>query len=210
MQKKPRPKKCKNCKETFQPIQPLQYVCGYKCAAEYAKLLREKKEAKEWKEKKKVLKDRIETKTDCEKKLQKEINTIVRLLDAGHNCPSTGAPLQGKFDAGHLYSVGSNPTIRFHLFNIFGQTVHANQHKGGMPLEYVEGLKSTFGNEIAEYCLSLKSIDSIHLSKDEIKDLTSKARSIVKWLKLQDRQFTTHERISLRVKFNNELNIYKV
>lgn len=153
--------------------------------------------------------EKLETKSDLEKKLQKEINKIVRLIDKGHPCISSGRNLGKNYDAGHLYSVGSNPQIRFHLFNIFAQSVHDNQWKSGNQLDYSERLEDVFGTELKSYCLSLKGMDSLHLSKEELREKTNIARGIVKWLKLQDRTFTTEERITLRHRFQKEIGIYE-
>ena len=209
--RKDKPRKCKNpsCKKTFTPqYSTVQPVCSPKCAIEYNRFMEEKKAAKEWRKEKKEMKKKLETKTDLEKKLQKEINTIVRLIDKGHSCISSGRPLGKNYDAGHLYTTKAHPTIRFHLFNIFAQSVHDNQHKGGNELEYFMRLKEVFSEEIQDYISELKQTPSLHLSKDELRDLATKARGIIKWLKLQDRQFTKEERISLRNRFQEELGIY--
>lgn len=206
------PKKCRNkhCKQKFTPTyNTTQVVCSPKCAIAYNKQKEEEKAKKEWRKEKKILKTKLETKPELEKKFQVQINNIVRELDKGHNCISDyDKPLQGKFDAGHFFSVGSNPTIRFNLFNIFGQSVHHNQHKGGMPLEYMEGLEKTFGTQVKDFCLSLKQTESIHLSKEELREKTTIARRLVKWLKLQDKVFNTYERLELRNKLQKELGIY--
>jgi hypothetical protein len=169
-----------------------------------------KKEVKK-KERTKIKKQlqALETKTEVEKKLEKEINTIVRLIDKGHPCISSGRNLGKNYDAGHFWSKGSNPQIRFHLFNIFAQSVHDNQHKGSNALEYQERLGTVFTPELREYCLALKGTPSLKLSKEELRDKIVIAKRIVKWLKLQDREFSTKERIELRLKFQEELGIYK-
>lgn len=168
----------------------------------------EKQVKEKWTKEKLILKEKIETKSSIEKKLQKEINLIVRLIDKGHECISSGRKLGKSFDAGHLYTTGAHPTIRFNLFNIYAQSVHDNQHKSGNELEYFMRLETVFSKELQDFVLSLKQIDSIHLSKDELKDKIDIARGLIKWLKLQDRKFTNEERITLRNDFNNALAIY--
>ena len=149
-------KSCKVCKTKFMPLRPLQGVCSVPCSYKYAKELSDKKQERESRKKKKELKEKIKTKSDYERDLQKEINAIVRLIDKGHVCISSGRPITEKqTNAGHLRSVGSNPSIRFHLFNIWAQSIEHNQHKGGMPLEMTEGIECTFGPEIKERCLGL-------------------------------------------------------
>src|SRR5690606_9633555 len=168
----------------------------------------EKKRKDSWNKEKLEIKKSLETKADLEKKLQKEINLIVRLIDKGHDCISSGRPLGKKFDAGHLYSVGSNPTIRFHLFNVFAQSVHDNQHKGGNELEYFLRLETVFGKDVQDYIRSLTKIQPLHLHKDDLRRFISKARKIVKWLKKEDKIYSKEERIDMRKKINKMLGIY--
>ncbi len=172
------------------------------------KLANENKRKQEFRKEKKVLTEKLKTLTDWHNDLQKEMNSIVRTLDANHPCMSSQRNLGKNFDAGHLFSRGSNPHIRYHLFNIFAQSVHDNQYKSGNQLEFVNGIELTFGTEIKDYCLSLKGLPELKLSAEEIKEKIPLARGILKWLKLQDRKFTIEERISLRRKFNNEIGIY--
>ena len=167
-----------------------------------------KSKKEKWNKEKLNIKKSLETKSDLEKKLQKEINLIVRLIDRGHKCISSGRELGKSYDAGHLFTTQAQPTIRFNLFNIFAQSVHDNQHKSGNELEYFFRIGELFGSEFQDFVVSLKQIDAIHLSKDELRDKTSVARSIIKWLKLQDRKFTKEERITMRSDFNNQLGIY--
>lgn len=209
--------RCLNCKDKFVAKRFLQKHCekeecvdaSVKYAMEKSKALNEKKIKDDWKKEKKEIKEKIKTLTDWNNELQKEINLIVRLIDHGHPCMSSQRPLGKSFDAGHIYSRGGNPQIRFHLFNIFAQSVHDNQWKSGNQLEFVDGIEKTFGTELKDYCLSLKGLPELRLSKEEISEKISTARGIVKWLRLQDREFTTQERISLRHKFQEQLGIHK-
>lgn len=164
----------------------------------------EKEKRKEHKEKK----EKLKTLSDFKNDLQKEINTIVRLIDNGWGCIATGTK-NGKMNAGHYISVGSNDTIRFHLENIWLQSEHSNQYKSGDTLRYQEGITLLYGKEYLNRLNSLKSIPPIKLTKEEIKDKISIARGIIKWLKLQDRMFTKEERISMRSEFNSQLGIYE-
>lgn len=159
------------------------------------------------KEKIKQTRESLKTKSDYEAILQKEINLIVKIIDAGWPCIAT-ASNDGKRNAGHYISRGSNKTLSFHLENIWNQSEHSNSFKAGDTLRYREGITKLFGLEYLEYMDSLKSIPPLKLSIDEIKESIYKARSIVKWLKLQDRQYTLEERISLRKRFNCEIGIY--
>ena len=168
----------------------------------------EKDKKNKWQKHKLDIKSKLETKSDLEKKLQKEINLIVRLIDKGHKCISSGRDLGKSYDAGHLFTTAAQPTIRFNLFNIFAQSVHDNQHKSGNELEYFFRIGQLFGKDFQDFVVSLKQAPSLHLTKEDLRDKISVARSLVKWLKLQDRSFTLEERISIRTDMNNILAIY--
>jgi len=138
-------------------------LCDDECIrafSEYVKSEKIKKDNKDWKIEKSVIKEKLKTKSDYEKELQKEINTIVRLIDKGSFCHSTKKPLNDKYDAGHFYSVGSNNSIRFNLFNIYAQSVYANQYLSGDQINFLNVLSEVYGEEHKEYVLSLKGLYS--------------------------------------------------
>ena len=200
-----KPKKCKVCKEVFTPVQSLQSVCGYKCAISHAKEVKYKQQ----RAKDKKTRESLKSNSDYLKKLQKEINTIVRLIDKGSQCISTLKPLNDKFDAGHLYSVGSNPALRFHLDNIHAQSVYANQYLSGDQINYINGLIDVYGKCYKDYALNLKSVYKVlKLSQDELKEKITIARQIVRELKVLDLQYPPKVRIKLRKKYNERLGIY--
>jgi len=102
-------------------------------------LLKKDKQQKEkaWKKEKKVLKEKLKTKSDYLKELQTVFNTYIRLRDEAKGCISCGVDLRGrKFDAGHYRSVGGNPQLRFNEDNVHGQCVYCNRHQHGNILEY--------------------------------------------------------------------------
>ena len=207
--KKPTKRKCKVCQTVFEIKQPLQSVCSYKCAIEYSKKLKANKEANEWKKQKAVLKEKVKTLSQFKNDLQKDINLIVRLIDKGHGCIATGSK-EGKMNAGHYIGVGANETLRFHLENIWLQSEHSNMWKSGDTLRYQDGLVSLYGKEYLEHLNALKSIEPIKLTSEQIKEKISICRSIIKWLKLQDKTYTIDERLSLRIEFNKQIGIYEI
>lgn len=215
---KPTIKTCKICKSKFTPKNVIaeSFCQEYKCKVAYAMMVVEKQKSSNEKKKrqnnlaeKKVLRDKLKTKSEYESDLQKEVNTIVRLIDKGCVCISSRNTLNDKFDAGHLYSVGSNPTLRFNLFNIYAQSVYANQHLSGDQLNFLTGLEEFYGSNHKEYVLSLKSeYKLIKLTVDELKEKTITARQIVKYLKLEDKSYSCKERLELRKEYNDMLGIY--
>ena len=161
------------------------------------------------KQKTKEMKENVKTKSDYERELQKEINTIVRLIDKDQVCISTLKPLNAKFDAGHFYSVGSTPALRFNLNNIFAQSVYANQYLSGDQINFINGLSQLYGENYKDYVLNLKSVyKELKLHIYEIKDKIKIAREIVKELKEQNQSYDPDTRRFLRNIYNLRIGIY--
>lgn len=157
-----------------------------------------------------VTRESLKTISDYTKELQREINTIVRLIDKDFQCISSGKPLNDKYDAGHFYSCGSNPSLRFNLLNIYAQSVYANQYLSGDQINFINGIEENYGSGLKSIVLRLKQdYPILKLSKEELKEKTIIARSIVKHLKLENKTYNSIERIELRKKFNKVIGIYE-
>jgi Bacteriophage Lambda NinG protein len=177
---------------------------------EWVKSEKQKQYDKKAKVEKKQLKEKLKTKSDYEKELQKEINTIVRLVDKGSVCHSTLNPLNDKFDAGHFFSCGSNPSIRFNLMNIYSQSVYANQYLSGDQINFMNGLEEIYGTEHKDLVMSLKSkYPILKLAIQELKEKIAIAREIVRELKAINLTYSPKVRLELRRKYNEILGIYK-
>ena len=162
---------------------------------------------KEQRKKDRQKRQELKTLPELKKELQTQINHIVRLVDKGHPCIATGS-YNGKMNAGHYFSVGSNDTLRFHLENIFIQSEHSNCYKSGDTLNYQDGIIKTFGPAYLDHMNRLKQTPIIKLNKQEVRELIKQARAIVKELKAKDKVYTNDERIELRKYYNKQLNIY--
>jgi len=173
-----KPKKCRECSEMFEPKHRLQVVCCLDCAIKYGKKLKEKK----WKKEKAEIKERLKTHSEHLQELQVIFNTYIRLRDTGSRCISCDVKLTGKFDAGHYYSVGAYPNLRFNENNVHGQCVHCNQHKHGNLIEYGIRLPERIGGE-AYNDLMLSRQHSLKLSIPEIQVLKIKYKERIKMLK---------------------------
>jgi len=161
------------------------------------------------KEKDKEAREKLKTRSNFESDLQKEINTIIRLIDKGTVCISSLKALNQKFDAGHYFSVGSTPSLRFNLFNIYAQSVHCNQHLSGDSINFMEGLKLMYGKEHAEYVSELRAkYKLIKLLIPDLKEKTIIAKQIVKELKKENRTYSPKERLYLRLTYNIKIGIY--
>jgi hypothetical protein len=200
---KVKPKKCKHCAKLFTPIRSsLEMVCSSSCAIEYGK-------SKPKKISKQSQLEPLKTISDYRKELQTKINLIVRLIDLNHVCISCGQNPNKPF-AGHYHAVGSNEALRFNLFNIFIQCMRCNGFNGGMLLNYGKGLKQTFGEDLKEYCEStiVSDFKSIKLNQNDLIEASKKANQIIKYLKLENKEYNRVERINLRKQFNKIIGIY--
>lgn len=166
-----------------------------------------KVKTKNWKEEKAKMKESVKTLSDYKSDLQKEINLIVRLIDNGHPCIATGS-FEGKMNAGHYIGTKANPTIRFHLENIWIQSEHSNMWQSGDTLRYQQGIIKLFGVNYLEYMNSLQSIPVIKLTYDEIKEKIKICREIVKELKTENKMYFSWERVYMRKKLNDRIGIY--
>lgn len=208
--------KCKYCKNTYTPkFSSLEKCQKEDCRIAYAmevvskqKIAKEKKAKQEYTKEKLEAREKLKTLSEWKKDLQTEINSIVREIDKGHPCIATNTT-NGKANAGHYIGVGANDTLRFHLENIWLQSEHSNSWKSGDTIRYQQGIVSLYGKDYLEYMNALQSIEPIKLSIQDVKEKIPIARSILKWIKLQNRKFSLEERISLRKRFNSELRIYK-
>ncbi len=184
--KQPKPKICKNpaCRGPFVPQRLGQAVCSPACAiidaprnqAKARKALAQV-ERKEIKLRKEALKSRA----DHMKDTQQAFNEWVRYRDAALPCVSCGRHHEGKYDAGHYRTVGSNPALRFEPLNCHKQCVPCNQHKSGNVIEYRLELVRRIGIDKVEW------LEGPHEPKkytiEELKALTAKYRALTRELK---------------------------
>lgn len=207
MDKKVKDKKCKECLIIFTPHRPLQFVCSPKCAAEYGKRSVEKKNKSTWSDEKKIIKDKLKKLGDWKKDLQVEINTIVRLIDKGQPCISSGS-LNGKMNAGHYVGVKAHDSIRYNLHNIHIQSEYSNSYLSGDTLRYQDGLRKVYGNDYFERVESLRATPLIKLSINDIVEKIATCRAIVRELKKVDLSYPAKIRIELRESLNKRIGIY--
>ena len=143
--------------------------------------------------------------------LQKEINQIVRLIDKDCPCISSGRPYRSDDQAGHFYSVGSTPALRFNLLNLWSQSIKDNMHNSGNLLNYREQLVKFDIIDLIE--AERLKYPTLKLSIEEIKEAISKAKIVKKvMIELNSDVFNPRsvvKRVDLRQEFNRYLEIYK-
>ena len=173
-------KKCKICREFFEPTySSLQPTCTKpQCIISYAKRVEEKKSKREIK----AMRERVKSVSHWRRDLQQAFNAYIRERDKHRPCISCDKPLVGKYDAGHFYSVGSYPNLRFNEDNCHGQCVECNQHKHGNLIEYSLRLPDRIGTIQYNHLHQIKN-DPLRLPLDEIKTLIQHYRKLLKSLK---------------------------
>lgn len=147
-------KKCANCKESFKPSRNFQSWCSPDCAIEIAKAKQARQRAQEATRQRAEhakAKESVKTKGQHMKEAQAAFNAIIRERDKHLPCISCGRFHEGKYDAGHYRSVGSNPALRFEPLNCWRQCVPCNRHKSGNAIEYRINLVKRIGAKAVEW-----------------------------------------------------------
>lgn len=171
--------RCKHCKEKFDPYHFNQKFCF---KDECKKVWIETEKEKQWRKRKRELKEEMETVQDLMKKAQKVFNEFIRLRDRDKPCVSCSRELKGKYDAGHFYSSGGHKAVTFNEDNVHGQCVYCNQHKHGNLEPYRVELINRIGQEnFLE--LRYKSQETANYSREELRELIKKYKAKVKELK---------------------------
>lgn len=198
---------CKICRARFDREKVKTWVvwCSPDCGYEYSKELRAKQKREAWKKEKEKIKQYlgIKPKKQSQDSLQKAVNKIARLIDKGQRClarpnEAQNTPLEG----GHIYSVGSYPSLRYHLWNIHGQSHKSNAILGGEPDLMLQGIERRYGIEKRNDVEDLrKRYPVLKLTKAEKKEAVTKANRIIKELE--------SGKVYTRDEVNDILGIYK-
>lgn len=162
--------KCKNCKSEFTPVRFNQKFCF---ESDCVKVWVELEKAKQWKAKKKLLKNELETLPELMKKAQTIFNKWIRERDKDKPCISCEKPLGNKYDAGHYFSMGGHKSVTFDEANVHAQCVTCNQYKHGNLLNYQIGIQQRIGaDRLIE--LHAKAHEVKKWTKDELKEIIKK------------------------------------
>jgi len=207
-----KPKKCKICGLKFTPIRSTtervcnQYGCKVTAAmqiVEKQKLAKEKEIRKANIQEKKKLRESL---TVWKNELQDEVNLIARLIDKDLPCLAKGK-YSNQTHGGHIFSRGSNQTIRYNLHNIHRQSAQSNhfQNEDGL---LREGLVNEYGQPYMDFISELRRTPSLEYNNEDFHQFTIKARSISSRLKKENLTYPLEKRIELRNQINLELGVY--
>ncbi|KAA0983389.1 recombination protein NinG [Pseudomonas sp. ANT_J28] len=184
--KPPRPKKCRNteCAAQFVPQRLGQAVCSPKCGLAIKDVNQEKARkslAEIGRKEIRAAKERIKPKGQYMKEAQTAFNAWVRERDAALPCISCGRHHQGKYDAGHYRTVGSNPALRFEPLNCHKQCVPCNQHKSGDIVNYRISLVKRIGTEKVAWLEGAREPQRYTI--EELKTIKAEYRALTRDLK---------------------------
>jgi len=184
--KQPRPKKCRveTCMASFVPSRLGQAVCSPACAILDAPKNQDKARkalADVGRKELQAAKERIKSKGQYMREAQTAFNAWVRERDAKLPCISCGRHHQGKYDAGHYRTVGSNPALRFEPLNCHRQCSPCNTHKSGDIVNYRIELVKRIGAEKVEW------LEGPHEAKrytiEDLKAITAEYRAKTREIK---------------------------
>ena len=184
--KPPRAKKCRveSCGASFAPLRLGQAVCSPACAILDAPKNQEKARkslAQVERREIKVRKERLKSRAEHLKDTQQAFNAWVRERDAELPCISCGRHHQGKYDAGHYRTVGSNPALRFEPLNCHRQCSPCNTQLSGNIVNYRIALVKRIGAEAVDW------LEGPHEAKkytvEELKAMTADYRAKTRELK---------------------------
>ena len=183
----PRRKRCPSCRVMFAPARTSQAVCGeIECAivhgqSEKGRAIAGKALAEVGRRDIKVRKEKLKSRADHLKDAQVAFNAWVRARDAELPCISCGRHHQGKYDAGHYRTVGSNPALRFEPLNCHRQCSPCNTQLSGNIVNYRIELVRRIGAEAVEW------LEGPHEAKkytvEELKAMTAEYRAKTRELK---------------------------
>lgn len=201
-------RKCLNCKESFKPTSNTQTACSMSCAIEYSKKKSTKDKLKINASEKQKLKKALTGLPELKKLLEAQINTICRELDKGSGCISCGGHTTPQ--AGHYFSKGSTPSLRYNLFNVHLQDFNCNCAKGGNIHQYDLGLIKMYGKEYWEYVkfeLPIK-YPVLKLTLPEVEEAIFKAKELLKTMRKANITYSVEQRKRLRHEYNEYIGIY--
>lgn len=183
----PRRKRCPTCRVMFTPSRSSQAVCGeIECAIAHGKSEKGQATAKKaladvGRREIKVRKEKLKSRADHLKDTQIAFNAWVRERDSELPCISCGRHHQGKYDAGHYRTVGSNPALRFEPLNCHRQCSPCNTQLSGNIVNYRISLVKRIGAEAVEW------LEGPHEAKKytvaELKAMTADYRAKTRELK---------------------------
>ena len=208
--------KCKHCLVKFTVKSFNQKFCmaneecqsaAIKFVLDNNRRLAEKKEKKEWTEKKAEMKVDTHAK-EYKNSLQNEINKLSRMIDLKFEyltCIDCEKHYGKQQDAAHFHGRGSNSTLRYHLHNLHSANSQCNLYSDVHHVNYAKGLEKRYGKEYLMYVENLRvNIKEIHLTNKDVVEKLKIVRDMI-------RHFDTYQfesSLDARTILNGLIGIY--
>lgn len=177
-------KKCAVCLEKFTPRLTTQRVCSPKCAHIFAKEKIEKKEKANWEKEKKIRKEKLMSRSEWLNICQKVFNTYIRMKEQNEACISCGTKANVQYAAGHFFSVGAFPNVRFDEDNVHKQcNNYCNCKLSGNIVNYRPALIKKIGQKRFDELEFRARNGELKLSIPEIKEKIVEYKQKIKNLK---------------------------
>lgn len=168
MEKKIKPKTCRNCSEKFVPNKSTQVACSYPCALNLGR-------KKVTEDKFKELKEKVKTLSQYEAEAKTVFQKWIRMRDKDQPCISCGAVQSTVWDGGHYKKAEIYSGVIFNELNTNRQCGKCNRYLGGNELNYRVGLIAKIGLEAVEQLEQLANeTRSYKYTKDELKQIKKK------------------------------------
>jgi putative salt-induced outer membrane protein YdiY len=162
----------------FQPWTGLQRACSPKCAIQIVEDKKKKKRRAETREMRKRYNEN--DRTYQLKQATTACHRYILMRDERAGCISCGIRT-GQMTAGHFFTVGSSPELRYHEDNISKQCGQCNFHKSGNVAIYRVNLEAKIGRDRVEN-LDRCRHNTQNLTLDDIKDIQWWYKQKLKWL----------------------------
>lgn len=174
--------RCHQCKAKYIPRFFLQKTCeDVKCIISYSKIQREKKEQKEWQERKKTVREKLKTLSQYESEAKKSFQRWIRKRDDNLPCISCGTFETLRWDGGHLFKAEIFSGVIFDERNCSKQCIRCNTVLNGNEAEYSIRLKERIGT-VEFLKLQIKAMETrqYKYTREELLEIKNKYDNLLK------------------------------
>jgi len=173
--------RCAICREEFERQRMTQKTCGHAvCNSEHKRQAAISKALKAERREIKQRMDDLKTKPQLAKEAQTAFNAFIRARDADLPCVSCGRFHQGQWHAGHFYSTGARPELRFNEDNCHKQCQPCNTELHGNLLLYRESLLLRIGP--VRFAELSNPHPAQHYTKEDLREIKAKYKAKLKEL----------------------------
>ena len=174
-------KKCKVCGDEFTPMSFTQKACKYQCALVLTRIQQKNTQDKLQRKETKQARDKLKTKSAWLKEAQTAFNAYIRKRDEAEGCISCGTTNNVQFCAGHYFTRGAYPELRFSELNVHKQcNKRCNLELSGNIAAYRVNLLKKIGRENLDFLEGKHELQKLTI--DDIKEIKQYYKEKIKLL----------------------------